>query len=670
MRRVSVSFVLFFLIPVFLFSINGNTFASSPLKSSHLSAYSLDDIEFIFKTTKSFDDEDIENIMNLPKQGKFSLLELEQDRLRIKKFYFDNGFFDAVIDTSTSYNNEDQSVVVSIIIFENDRYMIDKVTLNGLQSIPPELKLKINNDQILKSGDFYSKTAILNESGRIIGILQDNGYLFASLDTASGTVVSKYRSDNPKLKYLVNVELSFMGTDKQYQFGKTQINIKNNKYDLQKHLFERELNYKEGQLYSRKLLEESERNLTKFAIIQSGRFSIDTVIGATVDIKVDITLTNKYEITPNVLALNDEAVNQFFGGAGLQYSDKNFFGGGRVFTVSLQGLAHNFDTYRVLLNTSLYQPYFIRNNMTATYTLQFGFYNPEKGYQVIRAGNLLRVNYFIADYTFYNSAYSDITIDFNRERKTDEYYKARKIDTPATVVNSMNSIIGLTLIHDNTNDLFNPSHGFYHSITFENAGLLPRAITLINKNILFPQYFKFYMPNKFYFDISGGHAASIFAAYNEIGDIIEYGRGDNIIPVLSLYRFYSGGSNSVRGWNAKENGIVKDPSQGGNFLFEGSFEYRWKMLPSVQNFLHNFWLVYFLDYGNIWEKGGDFRFSQIALATGLGLRYDTFVGPLRIDLGFKLFDPKAKEGDRWLFDNSKEIFKSKFAVQFGLGNAF
>jgi outer membrane protein assembly factor BamA len=113
-----------------------------------------------------------------------------------------------------------------------------------------------------------------------------------------------------------------------------------------------------------------------------------------------------------------------------------------------------------------------------------------------------------------------------------------------------------------------------------------------------------------------------------------------------------------------------DPSQGGNFLFEGSFEYRWNMFSKSQSFWKNFWSVYFIDYGNIWESDGKFKFKQIALATGLGLRYETFVGPLRIDLGFKLYDPNAPEGDQWLFDNPKDIFKHKFALQFGLGNAF
>ena len=668
MKKISVYLITFIFTILISLTVNGTSFASTGDKPSAPSRYTLDKIEFKFETTKSFDEDDLENIMNLPRLATYSEQELEQDRLRIKKYYFDNGFFDAVVDTATSYDKEDLSVLVTIIIIENNRYRIDKVKMFGLEKVPADLKTKINSERLLKSGDPYSKLAIVGESGRIIGILQDNGYLYASLDTVNGTVVSKYQSSDPKLKYKVNVSLTFMGVQKQYVFGKTSINIKDNRYKLQNYLIERELTYQEGKLYSRDELNRSERNLTKFAIIQTRRFNIDSVLDNRVNIRVDITLTNKYEVTPNILGVDIN--NQFFGGAGIEYSDRNFFGGGRVFSVSLQGLIHSLTTNRVVLNTSLYQPYFIRNNMTATYNLGLGLYNPEKDFQDIFASNLLRVNYYIADYTFYNSAYSDITIDFIREKKGIEYYRSRQLDTTSTLTNSMNSIIGLTLIHDNTNDLFNPSRGSYHSITVENAGLLPRFLAIFKKNIDFSQYFKFYMPNKFYFDLSGGRGSSIFATYNEIGDIAEYGKGENIVPVLSIYKFFSGGSGSLRGWNAKENGILKNTQEGGNFLFEGSFEYRWNMFSTSQNFWKNFWAVYFIDYGNVWETGGDFVFKQIALATGLGFRYDTFVGPLRIDLGFKLYNPTAPEGDQWLFNNIKDIFKHKFAFQFGLGNAF
>lgn len=669
MKRFSVSLIFLFVITAVMFCYSGKSLAFPHEYNSTMLKYSIGDIEFEYKTTRTFDEAELESIMNLPKLSSFNQYELDQDRQRIRKFYFDNGFFDIVVDTSTSFDKEDEEVTITIIIIENQRYKLGKITIIGIEQISPGIQNIINTDKFLLPGDYYSKFAILNESGRIISILQNNGYLYALLDTSDGTIVSKYQSEDPKLKYRVNVELKFMGTDKQYYFGKTLINIVDNKYKLQEFLIERELNYKEGQLYSRELLEQSERNLTKFEIIQSGRFYIDTVIDNRLTMRVDIILNNKYEITPNILGVDID--NQFFGGTGVQYTDKNFFGGGRVFTVSLQGLIHSIETYRVTLNTSLYQPYFIRNSMTLTYSLKLQYFNIQKGYQVLRASNLLRTNYFIADFTFYNNAYSDITLDFVREKQTSEFLKNElELDTSDILNNSINSIIGLTLVHDNTNSFFNPSRGFVHSITAENAGLIPRMISVVKKNIEYSQYFKFYIPNKFYFDLTGGRATSIFATYNEIGDIIEYGKGENIVEVLPIYKFYSGGSNSLRGWDAKKNGILQNPELGGKFLFEGSFEYRWKMFASYQNFLQNFWSVYFIDYGNVWESDGYFMFKQIALAAGFGLRYDTFVGPLRIDLGFKLYDPSAPENEKWLFDKPNEIFKSKYAIQFGLGNAF
>jgi outer membrane protein insertion porin family/translocation and assembly module TamA len=669
MRRFSVLTTLIAVNIICTILFAGKSFASPELL--HKSKFDIDDIEFVFKTTQTFDEADLLSIMNLPKLSSFSQYELDLDRQRMRKFYFDNGFFDAVVDTLTEYDTEDESVVISIIIIENNRYKLEKISFEGLETISPELQSRVNADKLLVPGNYYSKSFILIESARIVTILQNNGYFYAALDTAEGTVVSKYQSSDPSLKYRVSISLKFMGAVKQYSFGKTKINIADNRYKLQNSLIERELNYKEGQLYNRELLNQSERNLTKFAIIQTGRFSIDTVIDNTLMLRVDISLNDKYEITPNILALNDEAVNQFFVGAGVQYTDKNFFGGGRVFTVSLQGLAHSRYTYRAILNTSLYQPYFIRNNMTLTYTLRLEYNNIDKGYQVLRASNLLRTNYYIAYYTFYNNAYSDITFDFVRTKLTSEYIRnTLKIEAPDSLTNSINSIIGLTLVHDNTNDIFNPSGGFIHSITVENAGLIPRIVSLANKSIEYSQYVKLYMPNKFYFDLSGGRATSIFATYNEIGDIIEYGKGDNIVDVPQIYKFYSGGSSSLRGWNAKENGMLVNPGLGGKFLFEGAFEYRWKMFATSQSFLNNFWSVYFIDYGNVWESDGFFMFKQIALAAGFGIRYDTFVGPLRIDFGFKLYNPKAPENDQWLFDNPKEIFKGKLAIQFGLGNAF
>jgi outer membrane protein insertion porin family len=144
------------------------------------------------------------------------------------------------------------------------------------------------------------------------------------------------------------------------------------------------------------------------------------------------------------------------------------------------------------------------------------------------------------------------------------------------------------------------------------------------------------------------------------------------VPVQSQYKFFSGGGNSVRGWRAQDNGILNNKLDGGKFLFEGSFELRWMMFNTSQGILKDVGTVYFFDYGNVWETRREFRFKQIALAAGFGIRYYTFVGPVRIDVGFKLYDPSEINGKKWLFNYSfKDIFTiPRYSIQFGLGNAF
>jgi outer membrane protein assembly factor BamA len=630
----------------------------------------VNDVEFEFKKTETFGSGILKDAVILPKRTAFRVEDLEQDRLRLEKFYFDNGFFDAVIDTATMIDNEDETVDVRFIIIENSRYRYENISYKNLDSIPEDLKKKLFIEPVIKKGGFYSKGGIVAEITRIIDFLQDNGYPFAMQDTADGIIVEKYTNATK-----VNVELSFFDVNKQYYIGETRIQINNNKYGFDPELIRREINYKEGVLYRKSVILQSERNFSKFAILQGGRIQIDTTLEESnrVNLVANVTLGNKYEITPNIVGVNIHP--RFYLGAGVQYLDKNFFGGGRTLTIQLQGLASSKDANRVELSTTLFQPYFIRNSITATYNLSAGFYNIDEKRQILSIRNLFRFNYFIADYTFYNNAFSDITIDLLRIKYKKDDYDIIDEDTTfhpsGELSNVMNSIIGLTLVHDNTNDLYNPSRGFTHSITVEDAGLIPRLIDLLSQKIEYPQYVKFFIPNRAYFDISGGRATSVLAVKFDIGDIIEYGRDENIVPVPIIYRFFSGGSNSIRGWRAQTNGILADPEDGGLFLLEGSLEYRWQTFADNEGFLKNLSTAYFIDYGNVWRNHKVIRFDEIALAIGFGVRYNTFVGPLRIDFGWRLFDPSARDGNNWLFDDAIQIFKgNKFAVQFGIGQAF
>ncbi|MGH2575531.1 MAG: BamA/TamA family outer membrane protein, partial [Ignavibacteria bacterium] len=615
---VKVPFYTLLTVISLIFSQNSSTATSLESKYNVLARrYEIDDIDFVFKGTETFNENTLLDIMSTPKSSTYKQVDLALDIKRIKKFYFDNGFFNSIVDTALDYYDEDEEVDIKIIIVEKERYKIYKIEYKGLDSIAQHLRQGVYEGRLIKPEENYNKAQILNETNRILDILQNNGYLNAMVDTLEGTVISKYASYDPKLKNKITVSLTFIGADKIYYFGNTRIDIRNNIYRIEDDLILRELDYKKGELYNKEKIIGSERNFTKLAIIQSGRIEVDTVIEDRniLNLRVKVLLNFKYELTPNIKAVDIQG--QFHLGAGLQYIDKNFFHGGRVFSTELNGLIHSKVVNRIELNATLFQPYFFSNRITATFNLKFGILNDEVN-QIYTLSNLARLNYYIAPYTFYQNVFSDLTVDLIRTKHKKDVVTGDDTVKSGTISNQMNSIIGFTFVHDNTNNIFHPWAGFYHSLTVENAGVLPRILSLINQNIDYSQYVKFYIPNKFYFNLAAERPISIFAAKIIIGDIIEYGREENIVPVLRIYKFYSGGSSSLRGWNAKENGILEDPLNGGKFLFEGSVEHRWKLFSLSESFLQNFWLVNFLDYGNVWESGRLFKIKEIALAIGFG----------------------------------------------------
>ncbi len=147
-------------------------------------------------------------------------------------------------------------------------------------------------------------------------------------------------------------------------------------------------------------------------------------------------------------------------------------------------------------------------------------------------------------------------------------------------------------------------------------------------------------------------------------------------------QFYSGGANSMRGWQARSLGPGNSkadttfviPSQTGDVKLEANLEYRfpmfWKLCGAV-----------FTDVGNIWtlkETDGDdgshthFDLKNLAgsLAAdwGIGLRVDLNFLILRLDMGMKVYDPSLDTA-RWR-SPSQWLKKDGYTLHFGVGYPF
>mgnify|MGYP004615552059 FL=1 len=152
-------------------------------------------------------------------------------------------------------------------------------------------------------------------------------------------------------------------------------------------------------------------------------------------------------------------------------------------------------------------------------------------------------------------------------------------------------------------------------------------------------------------------------------------------------RYFSGGANSVRGWQArtlgpggfrgKGGGMVYD-LQAGDIRLDLNIEYRWKVWTYIE-------LAAFVDAGNIWtirdyeqQPYGLFKwdefYKQIALSYGLGVRLDFSILILRLDLGVKLHDPSRLYGDlagtQWRTAPNGLSWKDDMTLHFAIGYPF
>ena len=627
---------LFLVITISLFTFL--SFSSSYSQS----ILEVDEVEYIHKDTTTFEEDVLNDVIGINKVDAFSSKVLGADIFKIQKFYFDNGFFDTEVDTLVKYDLNEKEVIVQFIIKENKRYRIDSLIYNGLDNIIPQAISGMDSIKSIKANDYYNKVLIIQQSNRIADLLQNNGYINAKLRDEQGTVITKHENS-------VIVTINFENADTVFYFGKTTVKINDNKYDVNEKLIYERIEYKEGEMYSKENKLLTERNISRLAIIQSARVEVENVRGNVADFIINVNLTNKTEIIPYITGTNID--NRFYFGGGAQYINKYFLGGGKVLNLNASALINTFDINRFELSASVTQPYLFNNKSTLTDKITVGLYNLEQ-FRNYYLGNLTTLNYFISEHTFYNSA----SLDLNEEIIRFKYYETEFAKD--STLDLFNSVLSITAIHDNTNDQFNPSKGLYHSITVGSTGIISKAlINAFNWGLNYSQYVKAYTVNKFYLGLGPRKNGTVIATAFKLGDIYEYGDGEQQVPVLPIYKFFSGGGSSLRGWNAKENGMVDLPINGGNFLVEGNIELRKKLFPTAEGFMKNIGAAVFFDFGNIWDKESDFEFNQIAMSIGAGVRYDVFIGPVRFDVGYKLYDPSNREG-------------SKFAFHFGIGQAF
>ncbi|HAH22779.1 MAG TPA: outer membrane protein assembly factor, partial [Prolixibacteraceae bacterium] len=247
----------------------------------------------------------------------------------------------------------------------------------------------------------------------------------------------------------------------------------------------------------------------------------------------------------------------------------------------------------------------------------------------------------------------------------------------------------------NTQDVNKREDYKYFRVNLESAGnLLSLYSMLVNKkktadtinNINYYEILKvrFAQYVKSDFEYRYGHMINKMSSVvgrTFVGIGVPFGNFD-VLPFEKKY--FTGGANGIRAWQVRSlgpgsykppliDGKPTYPNQSSDIKLEANLEYRFKL----------FWLMegaFFLDAGNIWainsrdnREGAVFKvnefYKQIAVGTGMGLRFDFTFFLFRLDLGMKMRDPSLEAGKRFIPGNYR-FSTDQLNLSFAIGYPF
>lgn len=599
----------------------------------------------------------------------FDPVIFKEDIYRLKRYLLDKGYFYSIVDTAINYDFKNKNVSLLVKILEGKRTQIDSVTFIGIDSLNDEIKFELIDKSLIKQKSFFDKTLIENERKRILNLFFNSGYRFAVVDSI---IVTRFASGK---SLFVKILIS---TEKQYKFGNITINNENPEIDLK--IINRQLEFKTGEIYEENKKIESENNLNQLGVFQNAQISFDNTIEYdSIPLIINLRSMSLRDIEPEII-MNDE-FSVLNAGVGVGYFDRNFFKNAEKFSTNVRFLVHSIQELdlnsvskngikdpsfltKTNLNLNFIQPYFFSNKTTFNFSL-----NAEYEKQKIYNLNTFRVKTGTATKL---ATYTLGFIDLYAERINIENYSP-EIDITSLIGNrkiQLNTFSIFTIQRDKTNNLFSPTSGFFTQFSFEESGFIVKNLKGFSQNLPYSEYYKFNFNHRHYFDLSNSES-TIFAVRFRGGNIVQYNKS-NQTPVPPTRKFYLGGSSSMRSWRARSLATFSQPDFGGNTSLEFSAELRQHFAKKKEKLegleVTKFWSAMFVDFGNLWNNIIDVKYNQIAISGGFGLRYETMVGPIRLDYAWRIYDP-SEQNRKWIFD--RKFFKESYGlVQLGIGHAF
>ena len=294
------------------------------------------------------------------------------------------------------------------------------------------------------------------------------------------------------------------------------------------------------------------------------------------------------------------------------------------------------------------QPYFLRPHFSLGGEAQ-QWYTVTPAYSSTVSGAKMTVTHRNNEHTSWAGSItsehdrSEISQDVLRDPTRRTTLIALGLDPTTNQQNGVLNALGADFQHTTADNLLNAHRGYQIAVHGEEAGRLVRGSF---------SYYAASADGRHYLPIGD---TLVLASRLQIGNIRPVGDEATNVPFSKKY--FLGGATSLRGWGRYEvSPLAEGLPIGGNSLIAFSEELRATLRG-------NWGAVLFLDAGNVWAESFGYKLGELRYAVGPGLRYQTPVGPIRLDFGYQL-NPTPE-----LFVNGNPQ-KRRYRLHFSIGQAF
>lgn len=655
----------------------------------------------------------------------------EDDSAALVAYLTQNGFHQGSVGWTFGLDTATRKNVLTFIINEGPRAVVDGIYYYGLDQLPSDVALSVASAQRIRPGDPYSDGDLELEIRRILTTLRNSGYYKAdtvrvavglSGDRLHDTIAALFSTGHRYRISAVLLEESTNGYPSvDAATRRRQLEVRRGDWYSAENIARSRTNLLLLGTFESVTIDTVHRDslpslIASNAMDSSALRGMPLLSDSTIALRVFTKNLKPYDVGLDFLLYQtsiDNYVNFGIGGSALY---RNLFGGAQASSLTaqfiLQDISRLFQQSQLETETLVQYGFVWPNafrigsqraslNVNAFYSLR-RLVNP---FLLESGGITIRMPINLFTHTYFNGLEASLGL----ERQVPRDYEGAlqqaldAADTPEEAANVVQTFlqfialdrylanegglltgvyVGGTLRGDHRDNPVNPSRGTFTSLSSElgyGAGKFWRS-----------QFF-----NATYGEVS---PRLVVATKVKVGHIALLDRNNAYVPLER--QFFAGGAASIRSFASRQ---LHDPVSGRLDSTEGLDERLTSNILGSASLLElglelrytfsrplgwpELWasivassgITVFLDAGNAFnrltvDKASSVRFEDLyngsVVALGVGYRYDTPVGPFRIDYATSVYDPLRSTGAFIASGRQNVMGFTNWQLSIGLGHAF